>query len=250
MQLDATEGQKFLSSLFSLVSVIRILRQRWDLYEDSRGRYKRRRDVVESFEMGLKELEKNKHRTTVDPKHLNEIAECRNQLNNLTPGLSALKEEMSGLLRAYDGLHEDLDSSVEGLLAYDESLKDDEALRFLPATFWKVLKGLKEAASAAAESVTAKRKEIEDERAAILRRMEGRFKQNLIARLTKSGATSATAPMEEDLRRLPVLVLQQRDLQDKEDETIRVLRSQAGKLLKIAEQALVDAELLEPDDDA
>jgi hypothetical protein len=129
-------------------------------------------------------------------------------------------------------------------------LKDDEALRLLPATFWKVLKGRKEAVSAAAESVTAKRKEIEDERAAILRRMEGRFKQNLIARLTKSGATSATAPIEEDLRRLPVLVLQQRDLQDKEDETIRVLRSQAGKLLKIAEQALVDAELLEPDDDA
>lgn len=249
MQLDATEGQKFLNALYSAVSIMRMLRQRWDLYEDSRGQYRRRRDVIESFQAGLEELEKKKHRTTVDPKHLDEIAEYRNQLNHFTPGLNVLKEEMSGLLRAYDGLHDDLDSSVEGVLAYDESLKDDEALRFLPATFWKAFKERKEAAIAAAESATTKRKEIEDERAAIRKRMEGRFKQNLIARLTKSGATSATAPMEEDLRRLPVLVLQQKDLQDKEDELVEVLRAQAGKLLKIAEQALVDAELLESDND-
>lgn len=249
MQLDSTEGQKFLGALYSAVSIMRMLRQRWDLYDDSRGQYRRRRDVIESFQAGLEELEKKKHRTTVDPKHLDEITEYRNQLNHFTPGLSVLKEEMKGLLRVYDGLHDDLDDSVKSVLAYDESLKDDEALRFLPAMFWEGLKGRKEAAIAAAESATTKRKEIEHRRAAIRKRMEGRFKQNLIARLTKSGATSATAPMEEDLRRLPVLVLQQKDLQDKEDELVEVLRAQAGKLLKIAEQALVDAELLESDND-
>jgi hypothetical protein len=250
IQLDATEGQKFLGVLYSAVSIMRMLRHRWDLYEDSRGQYRRRRDVIESFQAGLEELEKKKHHTTVDPKHLDEIAEYRNQLNHFTPGLNALKEEMSGLLRVYDGLHDDLDDSVKSVLAYDDSLKDDKALQFLPATFWGGLKGRKEAAIAATESATAKRKDIEDERAAICRRMEGRFKQNLITRLTKSGATSATAPMEEDLRRLAVLILQRRELQDKENGSVEVLRSQSGKLLKIAEQALVGAELLEVDDDA
>jgi hypothetical protein len=56
--------------------------------------------------------------------------------------------------------------------------------------------------------------------------------------------------MEEDLRRLAVLILQRRELQDKENGSVEVLRSQSGKLLKIAEQALVGAELLEVDDDA
>ena len=54
MQLDATEGQKFLGAKFAVVSMNRLLRQRWELYEDWRGQYRRRCQVVEMFKTGWK----------------------------------------------------------------------------------------------------------------------------------------------------------------------------------------------------
>ena len=91
MQLDATEGQKFLGTLFSAVSMMRVLRQRSELYEDALGKHRRRCNVVDSFQTSLEELEKKKQSTTVTPKLINEIVEYRNQLSKFTPGLGALK---------------------------------------------------------------------------------------------------------------------------------------------------------------
>jgi hypothetical protein len=255
MQLDATEGQEFLGALFTVVSMNRLLGQRWELYEDCRGKYKRRCHIVESFETGLKELEKRKPSTTVNPKHLNEIEEHRKQISKFTPGLEILKQETRELRREYDALHDEVDAGIEAVLAYDESLKDDEALQFLTvrATFWKVFKERKDAASAAANSAEAKHKEIEEERASIRNRIGGHYKQNLIERLANPDAINrshcATASMDHDLRRLSVLMVEQKNLEDKEKfEVVETLRSLSGKLLKIAEQAFVDAELLRPDD--
>ena len=255
MQLDATEGQEFLGALFTVVSMNRLLGQRWELYEDSRGKYERRCHIVESFETGLKELEKKKHSTTVNPKHLNEIVEHRRQISKFTPDLEMSKEETDKLINEYDGLHDEVDAGIEAVLAYDESLKDDEALQFLTVrtTFWKIFKEIKDAASAAANSAEAKHREIEEERASIRNRIGGHYKQNLIERLANPDAInrshSATACMEHDVRRLSVLMVEQRNLENKEKfEVLNTLRSLAGKLLKIAEQAFVDAELLRPDD--
>jgi hypothetical protein len=252
VQLDATEGQKFLGALFAVVSMNRLLRQRWELYEDCRGKYERRCHLFEAFEANLEELEKKKHLTRVNVKHLDEMVEYRNQLSKFTPDLQVLKEEKSKLLGEYDGLHDEVDAGVEAVLAYDESLKDDEALQFLKvrATFWKVFEERQDAASAATKSAEAKKKEIEDERAVIRSRMEGHFKQDLVKCLAKSGATNTvpTASMEEDVQRLSALLLQQKNLQDKERfEVVKSLRSQSGKLVKIAEQAFVEAKLLERD---
>jgi hypothetical protein len=225
--------------------MIRILRQKDELYEDSRGKYRRRCHVVESFQTALEELEEKKRTTTVDVKLLDEIVETRKQVSKFTIGQEVLKEETSKLRSEYDALHNEVDASVEIVLAYDESVKDDGALRFLPASFWNVFKERKEAASAATKSAGAKRKEIEDERAAIRSRMEDQFKQDLTNRLAKSGATLTTASMEKDVQRLSALLLRQEDLEDKEkDEVARALRSQSGKLAKIAEQALVKEGLL------
>ncbi|GAB7330696.1 hypothetical protein MBLNU13_g02258t1 [Cladosporium sp. NU13] len=183
MQMDATEGQKFLGALFVVVSMNRLLRQRWELYEDCRGKCRCRCNVVETFKTNLEELEKKRHRTPVNVKHLNEIVEYRNQVSKFTLGLEVLKEETSTLLRDHDGLHDEVDAGVEAVIEYDESLKDDEALRFLKvrATFWKIFKEHQEAASAAAKSAKAKHKGIQDETAAIRSRMKGHFKQILIA---------------------------------------------------------------------
>lgn len=231
--------------------MIRILRQKDELYEDSRGKYRRRCHMVESFQRELEELEKKKRTTTVDAKLLNDIVEARNQVSKFTIGREVLKEETSKLRGEYDALHDEVDASVETVLAYDESVKDDEALRFLPATFWTVFRERKEAANAAAESTTAKRKKIEDERAATRSRMGDQFKQDLI--LAKSGTVkalhSATASTEEDVQRLSTLLHQQWDLEDKEKEEIAVLRSQSGKLVKIAEKAFVKEGLLKKDGD-
>ena len=122
----------------------------------------------------MEELEKKKPRRHVNLKHLNEILEYRKQLSKFTPEQELLKEETSKLLREYDGLHDEVDAGVEAVLAYDESLKDDEALQFLKvrATFWEVFKERQDAASAAAKSAEAQQKEIEDERAVIRSRME------------------------------------------------------------------------------
>lgn len=252
MQLDSTEGQKFLGALFAVVSLNRLLRQRWELYEDCRGNYRRRCNVVESFKTCLEELQKKKPHTHVNLKHLTETLEYRKQLSKFTPEQELLKEETSKLLREYDGLRDEVDAGVEAVLAYDESLKDDEALQFLKvrATFWKVFKERQDAASAATKSAEAKKKEIEDERAVIRSRMEGHFKQDLVKCLAKSGATNTgpTASMEEDVQRLSALLLQQKNLQDKERfEVVKSLRLQSGKLVKIAEQAFVEAKLLERD---
>ena len=38
MKLDATEGQTFLGAILAVVSMNRLLRQRWELYEDCRGK--------------------------------------------------------------------------------------------------------------------------------------------------------------------------------------------------------------------
>lgn len=252
MQLDATEGQKFLGALFAVVSMNRLLRQRWELYEDCRGQYRRRCKVVETFKTGLEELEKKKPRRHVNLKHLNEILEYRKQVSKFTPEQELLKEETSKLLSEYGGLHDEVDAGVEAVLTYDESLKDDEALQFLKvrATFWEVFKERQDAASAAAKSAEAKQKEIEDERAVIRSRMEDHFKQDLVKCLAKSGAanTGPMASMEEDVRKLLTILLQQRSLQDKERfEVTKSLRSQSGKLVKIAEQAFVEAKLLKRD---
>lgn len=256
MQLDATEGQEFLGALFKVVSMNRLLRQRWDLYEDYLGKYRRRCHVVESFETGLEELEKKKHSTTVSPKLLNEIVEYRCQISKFTPGLEMLKEETDKLRDEYYALHDEVDAVIEAVLAYDESLKDDEALQFLTvrATFWKIFKERKDAASAAANSTEAKHKEIEEERASIRNRIGGHYKQNLIERIASPGAINtlhpATTSTEQDLRRLSVLMVEQKNLQDKEKfEVVKTLRSLSGKLLKIAEQAFVDAKLLKPEGD-
>lgn len=245
MQLDATEGQEFLGSVFSLVSMIRILRQRDELYEDSRGKYRRRCHMVESFQTELEELEKKKSLSTVSVGLLDKIVEARKQVSKFIIDREVLKEETSKFRCEYDALHNEVDASVEVVLAYDESLKDDEALRFLPARFWNVFKERKEAANTAAKNAEAERKEIEAERAAIRSRMEDQFKQDLADRLAKSGATSTTASTEKDVQRLSALRLQQEDLEDKEkDETAKALRSQSGKLAKIAEQAFVKEGLL------
>lgn len=214
------------------------------------------REVEKSLPCGcnvrneFEELEK-KHRTPVNLKHLNETVEYRNQLSKFTPGLEVLKEETSTLLRDCNGLHDELDADVEAVNEHDGSLKADEALGFskVRPTFWKIFKERQEAASAAAKRAEAKHKEIEGERDATRSRMEGRFKQNLIESLAKSGATNtgllATASTEEDVRRLSALLSQQRNLQDKERfESINSLRSQLGELVKIAEQAFVEAKLL------
>lgn len=247
MQLDATEGQKFRDTLFSAVSMMRMLRQRSELYDDALGKYRRRCNVVESFQTSLEELEKKKQSATVTPKLLSEIVEYRNQLSKFTPGLDALKEEKNRLLEDYDALHDEVDAAVEGVLAYDESLKDDEVIWYFPASFWEVFKGRQEAGIAAAQSATAQRKAIEDERAAIRGRMEGRFKQKLINRLTNTSANDAInvmASTEEDVRKLSELLVQQEGLQGKEKLEVQVLRLQSGKLLKIAEETFKGAGLL------
>jgi len=246
MQLDATEGQKFRDTLFSAVSMMRMLRQKSELYDDVLGKYRRRRNVVESFQTSLEELEKKKQSTTVTPKLLNEIVEYRNQLSKFTPGLDELKEEKSRLLEDYDALHDEVDAAVERVLAYDESLKIGEVhiVWFLPATFWEVFKGRQQAGIAAVDNATAQRKAIEDERAAIRGRMEGRFKQKLMNRLTNTsahGAINAMASTEEDVRKLSALLVQQEDLQRKEKLEAEALRLQSGKLLKIAEKAFMRA---------
>ncbi|KAM0708034.1 hypothetical protein Q7P35_004683 [Cladosporium inversicolor] len=253
MQLDATEGQKLLAALFSVVSMKRLLRERWEPYEHCRGKYRRRCDVVESFQSGLEEFEKKKHSTIVNPKHLSEIVEYRNQLSKFTTGLKALKEEKYMALSEYDALHDELDVGVEGVPMYDESLKDDEALQFLAkrGDFWQIFKARQERASAAAKNAEVRRKEIEDERAAIRSRMEGHFKQSLVDRLANPGATItspwATVSTEEYVRRLSVLADQQKDLQSKDKfEDVDVLRSKSAKLLKIADQAFVAAKILRP----
>lgn len=173
-------------------------------------------------------------------------------MSKFTPEQELLKEETSKLLSEYGGLHDEVDAGVEAVLTYDESLKDDEALQFLKvrATFWEVFKERQDAASAAAKSAEAKQKEIEDERAVIRSRMEDHFKQDLVKCLAKSGAanTGPMASMEEDVRKLLTILLQQRSLQDKERfEVTKSLRSQSGKLVKIAEQAFVEAKLLKRD---
>lgn len=77
--------------------MIRILRQKDELYEDSRGKYRRRCHMVESFQRELEELEKKKRTTTVDAKLLNDIVEARNQVSKFTIGREVLKEETSKL---------------------------------------------------------------------------------------------------------------------------------------------------------
>ena len=206
--------------------------------------------------MGLEELERKRDRTTVSRKHINEIVEYRNQLGKFAPGRDVLKEETSMLLREYDALHDEVDASVEGLFAYGAH-ENEEVLQFLTkgSNFWEVFKARRSTTNVAMMSARAKLKAIEDERLALRNRIESHFKQTLLKRLASSASEGSfdsafltTSTTEEDLRRLSELLLQQRDLKYKEKYTdAEIMRSQSGQLLKVAERALVDAGLLEPD---
>jgi hypothetical protein len=88
--------------------------------------------------------------------------------------------------------------------------------------------------------------------------MNGRFKQILMTSFGKASSTeedaSISAPLanldttEQDVGRLSELLRQERNLKYKERfSDVRKLRSQSEELLRIAERALVDAELLAPD---
>ena len=258
--LDATEGYKFLGALFSVVSMNRMLSHKWELYEDCRGQYRRRCDVVNSFQSSLKDAETKKKFTTVDPKLLNEIVAYRDQVNKLKPGRDALEEEASKLLRDCDALQDEVDASVEDLFVFDASLKDDELLRFLRfgADFWKMFEARRSAAKEVAENTRARLGAIEDERSAIRGRMEGRCKQTLHGYLVRAqtqsrgasrrgGAPRMTVPgpqTEQELQRLSELLLQERKFRDEENyKAVKDLRSQSEAILKLAESALVDAGL-------
>jgi hypothetical protein len=219
--------------------------------------------VVESFQTGLEDLERKKRLTTINQKHLNEIVEYRNRLSKFTPGRDALKEETNRLLREHDGVQDEVDASVEDLSVYGESLKGEVVLQFLTegANFWRIFEAHRSAAKLATESARAKLEAIEDERPAVRSRMQGHFKQVLVSRLADAQnvrrdgrcpvAPAKAAPgltMEQDLRRLSELVLQQRNLKYKEkSKDVKALRSQSDALLKIAESAFVGAGLLAPD---
>lgn len=259
----ATEGQKFLNALFSVVSMNRLLRQRWELYEDCRGKYRRRCHVVESFQTGLEELEKKKSLRIVNQNYLNEMVEYRNQLKIFMPGMDELKEETNKLLREHDGLRDEVDAMVEDLFVHGKSLKDDEALQFLTQSsdFWETFESRRSVANTAAESVRVRREEIEAERLAIRGRIDGRFNRVLLGRLahvnamgkdSKAVVTPSKTPTgkttDRDLRRLSELVLQERNLKYKEKfRDVKMLRSQSEDLLKLAKRAFVEAKLLEPD---
>jgi hypothetical protein len=163
----------------------------------------------------------------------------------------------------HDGLQDEVDASVKDLFLYDDSLKGEEVLQFLTegANFWKIFEARRAAAKMATESARAKLKAIEEERFIIRSRMEGHFKQIFLDRLAHARtvreddsdpvAPAKAAPRqttEQDLRRLSELVLQQRNLKYKEKfRDVKALRAQSDALLKVAESAFVDAELLAPD---
>jgi hypothetical protein len=255
------DGEHFLSTLFAVVSTNRMLHQRYELYQDCRGKYKRRLRLVESFETALDALENKTDIQPVSQQHLNERVEYESQLRIFVPKLNDSQEEASRSLREHDGLRDEVAAGVESLLlAYSRGLECTTALMFLKdnANFWKVL----EARSSAGETVTkntrAAFRAIEDERLTIRGRMNGRSKQVLMTSLGKASFTeedaSTSAPLanldttEQDVGRLSELVRQEGDLKYKERfSDVRKLRSQSEELLRIAERALVDAQLLAPD---
>jgi hypothetical protein len=225
------------------------------------GEYKRRLRLVESFETALDALEKRTDIQPVSQQHLNERVEYENQLRIFMPKLNDSKEEASRSLREHDGLRDEVAAGVESLLlAYGKDVEYTTALTFLKdnTNFWRVL----EARSLAGETVTKNNKAafraIEDERYTIRGRMNGRSKQILMTSFGKASSTkedaNISAPLanldttEQDVGRLSELLRQERDLKYKERfRDVRELRSKSEELLRIAERALVDAQLLTPD---
>jgi hypothetical protein len=238
-----------------------MLHQRYELYQDCRGKYKRRLRLVESFETALEELEKKTDIQPVSQQHLDERVEYENQLRIFVPKLDDSKEEAIRSLREHDGLRDEVAAGVEGLLlAYGRGLESTTALAFLKdnANFWKILEARSLAGEMATKNTKAAFRAIEDERPAIRGRMNGRFKQILMTRFERASSTeedaNRSAPLanldatEQDVGRLSELVRQERNLRYKERfSDVRKLRSQSEELLRIAERALVDAELLAPD---
>jgi hypothetical protein len=252
---NETEGENFLSALFEVVSMNRLLHQRYELYQDCRGKYKRQLRLVESFETALDELERNTDIQSVSQQHLNERVEYENQLRIFVPKLNDSKDEASRTLREHDGLRDEVAAGVEGLLlAYGKGLECTTALMFLKdnANFRKVLEARSSAAETATKNNKAAFKAIEEERLTIRGRMNGRFKQILMTSFGKASSTeedaNISAPLanldttEQDVGRLAELVRQERDLKYKERfSDVRELRSKSEELLRIAERALVDA---------
>jgi hypothetical protein len=125
------DGEHFLSTLFAVVSTNRMLHQRYELYQDYRGKYKRRLRLVESFETALDELEKRTDIQPVSQHDLNERVEYENQLRIFVPKLNDSKDEASRTLREHDGLRDEVAAGVEGLLlAYGRGLESTTALTF------------------------------------------------------------------------------------------------------------------------
>jgi hypothetical protein len=169
------DGEHFLSTLFAVVSTNRMLHQRYELYQDCRGKYKRRLRLVESFETAMDELEKRTDTQPVSQQHLNERVEYENQLRMFVPKLNDSKEEASRSMREHDGLQDEVAAGVEGLLlAYGRGLECTTALMFLKdnANFWKVLEARSSASETVPKNTKAAFRAIEDERLTIRGRNE------------------------------------------------------------------------------
>lgn len=199
---STTQRAQFLGTLFTVVSTHRILRLRWELYQDCREKYKRRCRVVESFEAAIQNVQEKTHGQFISQKELSEMGEYQAQLKIFVPERDEGQQETGRLLREHDGLRDEVEASVEGLFLYDKNLRNEQALQFLArdgyhGSFWDAFEARRLAAETAAKNAKTAMKAIEGERRTIRSRMDAQFKQLLLVRLARvnsmDGDASATS---------------------------------------------------------